>query len=104
MKADNATFGPFLNSALRADRILSVTIKSGETTEIDSSTYDNPVLRYWVIIYTSEQEEYIRYRVTVPAVKLTISNTERNDLTLLLTHWKETSPGVIEQCDLTPDK
>lgn len=103
MKAVDSTYGPFFDSILRADRALEVIVKGGDKVEINSSTYDNPTLRYWVIIYTSEQEEYIRYLVNVHPVNLTIVNSERNNLTLLLTHWKETEPDVIVQCDLTPD-
>lgn len=105
MKADAAaTFGPFLNSVLLADRALPVTIKNGGTAEIESSTYDNPTLRYWVIIYKAEsRQEYIRYLVNVSPVSLKIGNSEEGDLNLLLTHWKETAPDVITQCDLTPE-
>lgn len=104
MKADAAaTFGPFLNSVLIADRALPITIKKGDKVTIESSTYDSPTLRYWVIIYKAEesQQEYIRYLVNISSVELNIGNSEDDDLNLLLTHWKETAPGVIVQCDLT---
>jgi len=105
MKADvAATFGPFHNSILLTERALPITIKKGEKVSIASSTYDSPNLQYWVIIYTAEsQQEYIRYLVNISPVELHIANNEDDNLNLLLTHWKESEPGVIVQCDLTPD-
>ncbi len=105
MKADAAaTFGPFFNSILLADRALLITIKKGDKVNIASSIYDTPTLQYWVIIYTAEtHQEYIRYLVNISPVELHISNNDDDDLKLLLTHWKESETGVIVQCDLTPD-
>lgn len=104
MKQDDI-YGPFFDSVLETSRSLSITIESGHKATIDSSKDNDDPYRYWVIIYTDSdpKQEYVRYLVNISSIELHISNNGNEELNLLLTHWKETKPGVIVQCDLTSE-
>ncbi len=96
MKSEN-NFGPFQNLPLITEHALPVSIEPNGKLTLDTDLCEDS--KYWIILYTESNEEFLRILAIEPQKT---EYTSISGIDLLITHWKETN-GEIVQCDLTID-
>ncbi len=94
MKDDN-TFGPFFNLPLNSGNVVEVSIGPNGKLTLNTDLCEGG--RYWIIVYTSGMEEFLRILAVNPQI-VEYKNASTSGIDLIVTHWKEID-GEIVQCN-----